>query len=335
MTGLSSCDNEEFLNVTHYSILEMSTMYESDANAKAALNGCYDLMLPSNTAGHNGDPFKPYLFTGSHPTMDSQATGWDKAFMTQSWNAQTTELSAGWNQAYAAITRSNDFLSGLGTADKVSDDVKRSLEGEARALRAYQYFWLATTFGRVPMLSTGENYTNTPTKARAETYAEMWDFIIEDLKAAAELLDWEPMDGQYGRCTKGMALAYLGDAYMWKAYRCPETANECYGLAKTALKEILDSGTYELNPSFTTLWDADEVWGKEAIWQAVLNEGDQWGGWDGAKWSEAHGWVGFYFGAPANGAWGTYAVSWELYDAYENGDKRRDGSLVSSTIPDS
>ena len=236
MTGLSSCDNEEFLNVTHYSILEMSTMYESDANAKAALNGCYDLMLPSNTAGHNGDPFKPYLFTGSHPTMDSQATGWDKAFMTQSWNAQTTELSAGWNQAYAAITRSNDFLSGLGTADKVSDDVKRSLEGEARALRAYQYFWLATTFGRVPMLSTGENYTNTPTKARAETYAEMWDFIIEDLKAAAELLDWEPMDGQYGRCTKGMALAYLGDAYMWKAYRCPETANECYGLAKTALK---------------------------------------------------------------------------------------------------
>ena len=81
MTGLSSCDNEEFLNVTHYSILEMSTMYESDANAKAALNGCYDLMLPSNTAGHNGDPFKPYLFTGSHPTMDSQAPGWAKAFM--------------------------------------------------------------------------------------------------------------------------------------------------------------------------------------------------------------------------------------------------------------
>lgn len=47
-------------------------------------------------------------------------------------------------------------------------------------------------------------------------------------------------------------------------------------------------------------------------------------------------WLGsFYFGAPANGAWGTYAVSWELYDAYENGDKRRDGSLVTATIPES
>lgn len=155
LTSLSSCNNEEFLNVTHYSILEMKTMFESDNNAKAALNGCYDMMLPSNTSGHNGDPFKPYLFTGSHPTMDSQATGWDKAFMTQSWNAQTTELASGWNHAYAAITRSNDFLAGLAAAEKVSEPVKKSLEGEARALRAYQYFWLATTFGRVPMLATG------------------------------------------------------------------------------------------------------------------------------------------------------------------------------------
>ncbi len=52
----------------------------------------------------------------------------------------------------------------------------------------------------------------------------MWDFIIEDLKAAAELLDWEPMDGQYGRCTKGMALAYLGDAYMLESLSLPRNS---------------------------------------------------------------------------------------------------------------
>ena len=75
------------------------------------------------------------------------------------------------------------------------------------------------------MLATGETYTNTPTKPRAETYAEMWDFIIDDFTAAAEELDWQPMDGQYGRATKGMALAFLGDAYMWKAYRLTDGAN--------------------------------------------------------------------------------------------------------------
>jgi hypothetical protein len=183
------------------------------------------------------------------------------------------------------------------------------------------------------MLSTGENYSNTPTKERAQTFEEMWDFIIEDFKAAADLLDWKPYNGQYGRCTKGMALAYLGDAYMWKSYR---TGNDYYNDAKTAFKQILDKkDVYELNPSFTTLFDADEAWGKEAIWQVVLNEGDQWGSWDASKMSEAHGWTGFYYAAPSNGAWGTYACSYELYDAYEPGDKRRDGSLVTACIPES
>ena len=267
--------------------------------------------------------------------MDSQASGWDAAFCRQGWNAQTTELLSGWRHAYAAIGRCNEYLAGLATAEGLSDAVKKTCEGECLALRSYQYFWLATTFGRVPLLEAGETFVNTPTKARAESYEAMWDFIINDFKKATELLTWEPFQGEYGRATKGMAEAYLADSYMWKAYRCPDQAAECYGLAKAALKDVLENGPYELNRSFTTLYDADEAWGKEAIWQAILNEGDQWGGWDGSKWSGAHGWTGFYYGAPANGAWGTYACSYELYDAYEDGDKRRDGSLVCATLPKS
>lgn len=333
LAGLSSCNNDKYLEVTHYAILPQESAYESDENALASLTGCYDLMLPSATSGHNADPFKPYVFTTSHPSMDSQASGWDAAFCRQGWNAQTTELNDGWRHAYAAIARCNDFLAGLETAEGLSDEVKKTCEGEARALRGYQYQWLATTFGRVPMLGTGENYSNTPTKARAESYDEMWNFIIDDFKAAADLLDWAPYKGQYGRCTKGMALAYLGDAYMWKAYR---TGNDAlYNDAKAAFKQILENGPYKLNDSFSTLYDAEEAWGNEAIWQVVLNEGDQWGSWDASKMSEAHGWVGFYYAAPANGAWGTYACSYELYDAYEPGDKRRDASLVTACIPKS
>ena len=339
--AFSSCNNDKFLEVSHGNVIPSEAIFASDEAALATLTGCYDLMLPSQAtdfAGnevHNSDPYKPYVFTTSHPTMDSQASGWDAAFCRQGWNAQTTELLSGWRHAYAAIGRCNEYLAGLATAEGLSDAVKKTCEGECLALRSYQYFWLATTFGRVPLLEAGETFVNTPTKARAESYEAMWDFIINDFKKATELLTWEPFQGEYGRATKGMAEAYLGDSYMWKAYRCPDQAAECYGLAKAALKDVLENGPYELNRSFTTLYDADEAWGKEAIWQAILNEGDQWGGWDGSKWSGAHGWTGFYYGAPANGAWGTYACSYELYDAYEDGDKRRDGSLVCATLPKS
>ena len=88
--GISSCNNDEFLTVDHYSILPADQMFKSDEDAKAGLVGCYDLMLPSGDVDgdgnidYNGDwGFKPNLFVGGHPTMDTQATGWDKDFMTQ------------------------------------------------------------------------------------------------------------------------------------------------------------------------------------------------------------------------------------------------------------
>ena len=335
--GLTSCNNDKFLDVTHYSMLPGDAMFENDENAIKGMTGCYDQLLPRTC----DDPYKYWIFNGQHPTMDSQASGWDQDFMVQKWTSTQAQLRDFWKQSYTCAQRCNDFLAGLEEAE-ISEDVKRHLKGEAMALRGFEFFGLANTFGRVPLLLTGENYINTPTKPKAKDFAEMWDFVIADFKEAAELLDWEPFQGQYGRCTKGMALAFLGDAYMWKAYTVPETANECYQNAYNAFDQIIKSGVYELNPSFTTLYDAEEAWPKECIWQILLNCGDEYGSWDNSKHAGAHGWTGFYFGPTSNGAWGTYQMSWELYDSFENYldgeyagsfDKRRDGSMVTGTVP--
>ena len=339
--GFTSCDNDEFLNVDQYNIIPSTQMFESDANAKIGLNGVYDMMYPNGS--YNGDwGFKPNLFTGCHPTIDTQATGWDKDWNIQNWNASSGELLSGWKHVYAAICRANDYLVSLEAAETVSAPVKAKLEGEGRALRGFFYHWLGSTFGRVPMLATGENYINTPQKARAETYTEMWDFVIEDFKAAAELLDWEPMDGQYGRATKGMALAYLADCYMWKAYRLSDagangqatdaaTATECYKLAQAALKQVLESGAYELNKSFTTNWDPASAWGKEAIWVEQLDEGTNWSGWGDLTTNINLKW---YVACPeGNGGWGSLFLSWEWWSSYEKGDKRREGSACTGAVP--
>ena len=344
--GLTSCDNEEFLNVTAYDVVDEAASYESKDNAKRALNGVYDLVYPDDA--YDGDwGFKPNLFTGCHPTIDTQATGWDKDWNVQAWNSNSSELLAGWKHVYAGICRANDFLDKLQDypAENIGGDKSlKYLEGEGRALRGFFYHWLATTFGRVPMLATGENGANTPLKAKAESYAEMWDFIIEDFKAAAELLEWDPWDGEYGRATKGMALAYLGDAYMWKAYRlspegsngitgtgvAPTTPDECYKLAADCFKQILDSHTYKLNESFTTLWDPASAWGPEAIWVEQLDEGTNWGKWDNLTSKLMLKW---YTACPENGGWGSLYLSWEWYSCYETGDKRRAGSCYIGAVP--
>ena len=98
------------------------------------------------------------------------------------------------------------------------------------------------------------------------------------------------------------------------------------------LQEIIDSNTYELNKSFTTLWDPDGVWNKESIWVEVLDEGDKWGSW-GPYNSGAHLWIKYYAACPSNGGWGALFLSWEWYSSFEKGDKRRDGSACTAPVP--
>lgn len=331
---LTSCDNEKFLDVPHYDILDIESQFESDDNARLGLNGIY--AYNQGSAEDNNWGFKPNLFTGSHPTMDTQCTGWDVKFLDQTWDDKVGELGEGWAHAYAAIARANLYLAGLQEADKISDDAKKKCEGEARALRGYFYTWLATTFGRVPMLKTGEDFSNTPVKAAAETYEEMWDFIIEDFSEAAKLLDWKPFNDQYGRCTKGMAKAYLADAYMWKAFRCPEVANDCYAKAKQELKEIIGSGTYKLVPNFATNWDPAGFWNEECIWAECLDEGNQWSSWGSDRTIDNFNsnMMKWFCACPENGGWGAEYLSWEWYSCYESGDTRRDASCATGAVPE-
>lgn len=329
---MTSCDNDEFLTTTQYDILSIDAQFENDNNALLGLNGIYT--FNNVTTYDNSWGFKPNLFTGSHPTMDTQCTGWDVKFLDQTWDANVGELGEGWSHAYAAISRANLYLQGIADVTTLSDACKRTCIAEGKALRAYFYMWLAETFGRVPMLATGEDFSNTPVKAAADTYEEMWDFIIADLVDAVNGLDWAPYQGQYGRCTKGMAKAYLADAYMWKAYRCPDQAATLYQSAKKELKEIIDSNTYELSSNFSTNWDPKGFWNKECIWAMVSDEGNLWSDWGADrtitfcnpnmfKWFTA---------CPDNGGWGAMFVSWEAYANYEKGDQRRDASMVTGNV---
>ena len=334
IVALTSCNNDDFLDVPQYDILDIESQFAGDEYARRGLNGIYAYNNVSKQDNSWG--YKPNLFTGSHPTMDTQCTGWDVKFFNQTWDANVGELGEGWAHAYAAICRANLYLAGLEEAEDISASCKKLCEGEARALRGYFYTWLATTFGRVPMLATGEDFNNTPNKAAAETYEEMWDFIIEDFSKASQLLDWTPYGGQYGRCTKGMAKAYLADAYMWKAYRCPEVAADCYNKAKAELKSIIDSGTYKLATNFATNWDPAGFWNEECIWAMCSDEGEQWSSWGGDrtitfcnpnmfKWFTA---------CPENGGWGSQYLSWEWYSCYEPGDTRRDASCATGAVPE-
>ncbi|MBR4921329.1 MAG: RagB/SusD family nutrient uptake outer membrane protein [Prevotella sp.] len=266
--------------------------------------------------------YKLQMYTGTHPTLDTQATGWDQDWNKQNYSSLSSDLLSSFDTPSYMIGFINEFLADLQVTPNTT------LEAEARALRGSLYIYLAQNWGRVPLRVAGETPINIQNKEYPASDDEMWDFIIEDLKFAADKLSWQPRDNKLGRCTKGMALAYLAEAYLWKAYKNGYD-KENIQLAASALKQIIDSGYYELAPSYSTLWDGDIQWPKEAIWQ-FANEMDPdpaLGAWSRNDWN----YNAFYAANPFCGGWGSEFLSWELYFLFEQGDKRRDASLC--TLP--
>ena len=202
--------------------------------------------------------------------------------------------------------------------DTMGEKAKTQILAQAHAIRGYYYLYLSQNFGRVPMLLTGESYSSSASKPRPESTEAAFTLILEDLDFAAKNLDWTPVNGEYGRFTKGAALGYQALAYMYL---------KDYATAKSIYKQIIDSKTYELLPCFGEIHQVDNYWSKESVWEVAFYKWSNLG-W-GATGSTEDVWWGYYLTAsPEYGGWGGTFASYEFCRSFEPGDKRRQYSVV-------
>lgn len=322
----------DFLEVDHYDILPGDFMFESEESVKGGLIGCYDTFYPSKKDNDEGVSatawgFNPQFMLANHPTMDTQASGWDRTYCTQDWTSSSKEFLTMWSCSYKAISRCNILLAGLDDMDNSlfseGEEGKRKIEAQARAIRGFNYLILARNFGRVPMLLAGETYSNTPSKPRPETVDDTWNVIIDDMLFGASVLDWKPINNEYGRVTKGFCLGYLAEVYMYQ---------EKFTEAKEIYSQIINSGEYSLVPCYSYLFDKEKAWQPEDIFAIVLytdNGNNMSGvqGWDPTE--DNYVFACYNTASTEYNGWGSLYISWECYKSFEEGDRRRTYSMVA------
>ena len=225
-----------------------------------------------------------------------------------------------WNQSYIGIARANSVFAVISKAENagVIDHVLASrLRGEAFFLRGMTYYYLAASFGGVPLEidTTGTlNLGLRPRGARDSVFMQ----VVSDMQQAENLLlsKTELAPADLGRATKGAAYAYEGAARMWlkdytnalTAFNNPEFNN--YHL----LSNFADVNEYKNQNNDESLFEV----------QFYLKSGDpqDWGGsWQppGAElgWIDSFSWPnevtqqGYDYGNPA------------LWNSYQSGDKRK------------
>jgi hypothetical protein len=188
------------------------------------------------------------------------------------WSAPDAEpyLNVKWQITYEGIVRANSTLRLLkqvttSSPSELSAEAAKGIQGEATFLRAYYTFEAYRMWGNIPTYTEDEADFR---KANG-TAADAITFILKDLDAAIALLPATPRNGNAGRATSWTAKAYKGRVLVYAGQ---------YAAAVTALKEVVNSGTYALESSYDRVWTGFSNFanGKETIfaYEASANDGE-------------------------------------------------------------
>lgn len=127
--------------------------------------------------------------------------------------------SMNWNYYFKIVKAANSVFDGFGSDEVMPEDAEnRAFFGQAKALRAYAYFYLANLYshpdnGSSPCLPIYKTQLNAKAKPLS-TVNEIFDFIIADLEMAVQALDGYNRKGSKTEINKYVAEGLLAYAYL-------------------------------------------------------------------------------------------------------------------------
>lgn len=306
--AISCSDN--FLQDEKNDGLTDEVVFSSEETIVATVNGVYD------TFQGNDYWTKAVFYPANFLTQDYLNIGADTFFQTFEIPPTFGAFNDFWVTNYRGIGRANTVLANIPEAienGNIDSELGNRLIGEVLAIRGVLYSLQASNFGGVPIVLEPAG-GSADAFAQRNTQDEVFEQVVLDMQKAVEVLPWEYGDENKGRVTKGMAYAYMGNAYMW--------LNQ-YDKAIVAYEEL--EGHYQLEENFFDIFAYDNKNGKESIFEAQFYDetGDlSWGRNDNVTYLQS-----FNMPNEINGG-GYAAASKEYYDSFEEGDLRKAASVI-------
>lgn len=251
------------------------------------------------------------------------------------FNPDYTDFLSMWWHHYMIINRAGLVIQEVpnmtdGAFD--SPEMKNRIMGEAKFLRAYNYFNLIRCFGDVPFF--GNTYTTNPvgaTEMERESVDVIYDFVIEELLEAKEML-WSKTETEKGRATRGAAQTLLAKVYLTRAgWRLDAKSGEMiegessnWSLAADMAKQVIDEQVYSLLDSFRMVFPAreeDYMYENNEEHIYFINATVE------GPWFETKK----YYGPRRfdnGGAYSSYVGEMELYEKFDTTDLRLDATYL-------
>jgi hypothetical protein len=350
ITFFQACTTD-FIELTPKVSKLESNAYITENDAFLALAAVYDALSVQNWS------FAPIMsdIKSDDAFCGGDASGTDMEY----WQEQerfTIPLESAaavnmWNRCYSGVYRANLFIARAEDIQWKTSGLKTRMVGEAKFLRAYFYWDLERHYGWVPIITVNLPNVEEYKSLLQSTPEEVYSQIASDLLDAEADCPASVSSSELGRITKyaaqslmtriylyyqGFAKPVFGITSEWKSTD-GKVIDKAY--IESALKAFINSGTYDLLPSYADVFDwSNDQNTKENIFSWQYAEKSKTGDW-GNIWNVNGNFVVVFYG-PRSGfdlngtaiseGWSFAVPTWNLYNEFEAGDPRKEISIFDA-----
>lgn len=204
--------SRNFLNPTDTQAASAQGLFKTPQDAISLVNSIYDEFQ------HDNQNFllKGIWYNANYTTQDYFNWGADVSYNTYQFPTDFASLPVYWNDSYQGIARANSafpVITSMHSQGILTDSLANFLLGQAYFLRGVFYYYLACTFGGVPLELNVSTTGYNPRSTQDSVFMQ----VEHDMDSASLLLPWPQQlaASDLGRATKGAALGYKGAAEMW------------------------------------------------------------------------------------------------------------------------
>lgn len=251
LAGLASCTS--VLDKDDLTAVSEKATWDSEILAKAFLDKCYKDNMPvfsSDCAkysdeGNGGGDFIHGRLTAVATAGGPLGGPSDAPYKGEYW-------------MYDKIYTLNVLLNSI-DGGSLPETTRNQIKAQALFLRAYQYFQMVKIYGGVPLILTPQSRHDDLYVTR-NTAKECVEQIVQDLDDAAKALPsiWGAED--FGRITKGAAMAFKGRVLLTYASKQFNPNDErsrwetAYNACLAAKNELAGEGQRALHPVYSEIW---------------------------------------------------------------------------------
>lgn len=254
---ISACKKGGILDQVKTTDLSEETTFADSARTMQFLTRIYTDIGFSADPKRFGSSVGVYSIGDETESSLQAATAFNVIFQTGQVSALNIPDDA-WVTTYANIRRVNVFLSHLGTTP-LSAALRSRVAGEARFLRAWYYFILLKHYGGVPLIGDKVFGPTDEIPGKRDTYEACVNYIDAECTAAATALPLAQVGLDFGRITRGAALALRSRLLLYAASPLFNGRAELEGIlgypaadparwakAAQAAKDVMDIHQYQL-----------------------------------------------------------------------------------------